>query len=118
MEEMEMMETAAVMATAETVTAAARMTEKASAAATVMMVVEGAAMVAANGRDGDGGSGNDREGSCKGTSVCFLTSPILSHSPPVHMYSPSSPLYYLQGLYLKPMTSRPDGPTTFQKSTH
>jgi hypothetical protein len=57
-------------------------------------------------------------GMCKGTSVCFLTSPILSHSPPVHMYSPSSPLYYLQGPYLKPMTSRPDGPMTFQKSTH
>jgi hypothetical protein len=35
---------------------------------------------------------------CKGTSVHFLTSPILSHSPPVHMYSPSSPLYYSQGL--------------------
>jgi hypothetical protein len=35
---------------------------------------------------------------CKGTSVRFLTSPILSHSPPVHMYSPSSPLYYSQGL--------------------
>jgi hypothetical protein len=25
---------------------------------------------------------------CKGTSVCLLTSPILSHSPPVHMFSP------------------------------
>jgi hypothetical protein len=36
--------------------------------------------------------------SCKGTSVRFLTSPILSHSPPVHMYSPSSSLYYSQGL--------------------
>jgi hypothetical protein len=36
---------------------------------------------------------------CKGTSVCFLTSYILSHSPPVHMYSPSSPLYYPQGPY-------------------
>jgi hypothetical protein len=36
---------------------------------------------------------------CKRTSVLFLTSPILSHSPPVHMYSPSSPLYYLQGPY-------------------
>jgi hypothetical protein len=35
---------------------------------------------------------------CKGTSVCFLTSPIFSHSP-VHMYSPSSPLYYSQGSY-------------------
>jgi hypothetical protein len=29
----------------------------------------------------------------KGTSVRFLTSPILSHSPPVHMYSPSSVLF-------------------------
>jgi hypothetical protein len=38
-------------------------------------------------------------GDCKGASVLFLTSPILSHSPPVHMYSPSSPLYYLQGPY-------------------
>jgi hypothetical protein len=55
---------------------------------------------------------------CKGTSVCFLTSPILSHLLPVHMYSPSSPLYYLQGPYLQPTTFRPDGPTTFQKSTH
>jgi hypothetical protein len=36
----------------------------------------------------------------KGTSVRFLTSPILSHSPPVHMYSLSSPLYYFQGPYL------------------
>jgi hypothetical protein len=34
------------------------------------------------------------------------------------MYSPSSPLYYLQGPYLKLMISRPDSPTTFQKSTH
>jgi hypothetical protein len=24
---------------------------------------------------------------CKGTSIHFLTSPLLSHSPPVHMYS-------------------------------
>jgi hypothetical protein len=37
---------------------------------------------------------------CKGTSVRFLTSPILSHSPPVHMYSLSSPLYHFQGPYL------------------
>jgi hypothetical protein len=37
---------------------------------------------------------------CKGTSIRFLTSPILSHSPHVHMYSPSSPLYHLQGSYL------------------
>jgi hypothetical protein len=37
---------------------------------------------------------------CKGTSVCFLTSPILSHSPPVHMYSLYSPLYHFQGPYL------------------
>jgi hypothetical protein len=56
--------------------------------------------------------------SCKGTSILFLTSPILSHSPPVHMYPPSPPLYYLQGSYLKPTTSRPKCPTTFQKSTH
>jgi hypothetical protein len=27
-------------------------------------------------------------GPCKGTSVCFLTSPLLSYSPPVHMYFP------------------------------
>jgi hypothetical protein len=44
---------------------------------------------------------------CKGTSVHFLTSPLLSYSPPVHMYSPSSPLYHLQGLQPKPMTSIP-----------
>jgi hypothetical protein len=37
---------------------------------------------------------------CKGTSVRFLTSPILSHLLPVHMYSPSSSLHYLQGPYL------------------
>jgi hypothetical protein len=37
---------------------------------------------------------------CKGTSVRFLTSPIFSHSPPVHMYSLSSPLYHFQGPYL------------------
>jgi hypothetical protein len=37
------------------------------------------------------------ESNCKGTSVHFLTSPILSHSSPVHMYSLSLPLYYLQG---------------------
>jgi hypothetical protein len=41
---------------------------------------------------------------CKGTSVHFLTSHILSHSPHVYMYSPSSPLYYLQGSHLRPMT--------------
>jgi hypothetical protein len=34
------------------------------------------------------------------------------------MYSPYSPLYYLQGSYLRPTTSRPDWPMTFQKSTH
>jgi hypothetical protein len=34
------------------------------------------------------------------------------------MYSPSPPLYYLQGSYLKPTTSRPECPMTFQKSTH
>jgi hypothetical protein len=55
---------------------------------------------------------------CKVTSVRFLTSPIISHSPPVHMYSPSPPLYYLQESYLRPTTYRPDCPTTFQKSTH
>jgi hypothetical protein len=49
---------------------------------------------------------------CKGTLVLFLTSPILSHSSPVHMYSPPSPLYYPQGLYPEPTTPRPDGPTT------
>jgi hypothetical protein len=37
---------------------------------------------------------------CKGTSVRFLTSPILAHSPPVHMYSLHSPLYHFQGPYL------------------
>jgi hypothetical protein len=36
---------------------------------------------------------------CKGTSVHFLTSPLISHFPPVHMYSPSLPLYHLQGSY-------------------
>jgi hypothetical protein len=37
---------------------------------------------------------------CKGTSIRFLTSPILAHSPPVHMYSLHSPLYHFQGPYL------------------
>jgi hypothetical protein len=55
---------------------------------------------------------------CKGTSIRFLTSPVLSHSTLVYMYSPSPPLYYLQGSYLKPTTFRPECPTTFQKSTH
>jgi hypothetical protein len=57
-------------------------------------------------------------GRCKGTSVYFLTSPILSHSTLVHMYSPSPPLYQFQGPHLKPMTFKPDGPMTFQKSTY
>jgi hypothetical protein len=48
------------------------------------------------------------EGSC----------PLLSHSPPVHMYSHSSPLYHFQGPYLQPTTSRPNGLMTCQKSTH
>jgi hypothetical protein len=39
-----------------------------------------------------------REPACKETSIRFLISYTLSHSPPVHMYSPSSPLYYSQGL--------------------
>jgi hypothetical protein len=55
---------------------------------------------------------------CKGTSVCFLTSPILSHSPPVNMYSPFPLLYQFQGPHLKLTTSRPDGPMTLQKLTH
>jgi hypothetical protein len=37
---------------------------------------------------------------CKGTSVRFLTSPILSHLLSVHRYSPSSPPYSLQGPHL------------------
>jgi hypothetical protein len=55
---------------------------------------------------------------CKGTSICFLTLYILSHSLAVHMYSPSSPLYYPQGLYPQPTTPRPNGPMTLWKSTH
>jgi hypothetical protein len=39
--------------------------------------------------------------------VCFLTSPLPSYSPPVHMYSISSPLYHLHGSYPKPTTSTP-----------
>jgi hypothetical protein len=64
---------------------------------------------------------------CKGTSVRFLTSSLLSYSPPVYMYSLSSPLYHLQGLHRQLTTSiptarrllfrrpddfYPDGPTT------
>jgi hypothetical protein len=37
---------------------------------------------------------------CKGTSVRFLTPPILSHLLSVHSYSPSSPLHSLQGPHL------------------
>jgi hypothetical protein len=37
---------------------------------------------------------------CKGTSVHSLTFPLISHSPHVHIYFPSSPLYNLQGPYL------------------
>jgi transposase InsO family protein len=36
---------------------------------------------------------SQRQDHCKGTSARFLTSPILSHSTLVHMYSPSPPLY-------------------------
>jgi hypothetical protein len=36
----------------------------------------------------------------KGTSVHFLTYSLFSYSPPVYMYSLSSPLYHLQGLHL------------------
>jgi hypothetical protein len=68
------------------------------------------------------GSGSENQGSgsgnCKGTSIHFLTSPILSHSSPVHMYSYFPPLYQFQGLHLKPTTFRPNGPMTFQKLTH
>jgi hypothetical protein len=42
-------------------------------------------------------------------------------SPTLHLFiclHPPSPLYYLQGPCLRPTTSRPDSPTTFQKSTH
>jgi hypothetical protein len=44
---------------------------------------------------------------CKGTSVHFLTSSLLSYTPPVYMYSLSSPLYHLQGLHLQLTTSIP-----------
>jgi hypothetical protein len=44
---------------------------------------------------------------CKGTSVRFLTSSLLSYSPPVYIYFLSSPLYHLQGLHLQPTTSIP-----------
>jgi hypothetical protein len=81
-------------------------------------VDSGAIMIGGGGsREAGGGNGRD-DIQCKGTSVRFLTSPLLSHFPPVHMYFPYSLLYHLQGLYLKPTTFRPDGPTTFQKSTH
>jgi hypothetical protein len=37
----------------------------------------------------------------EGTSVHFLTSPLLSYSPPVHMYPPPSAVDHLQGLHRK-----------------
>jgi hypothetical protein len=52
-----------------------------------------------SGRDSEESGGEQKNGRCKGISVRFLTSPILSHLLPVHMYFPSS-LYYLQGPYL------------------
>jgi hypothetical protein len=53
----------------------------------------------------------------KGTSVCFLTSPLFSYSSPVHMYSISSPLYYLQGLHSKANDLHTHSPMTLQKLT-
>jgi hypothetical protein len=54
---------------------------------------------------------------CKGTSVCFFTSPLFSYSSPVHMYSISSPLYHLQGLHSKADDLRTHSPMTLQKLT-
>jgi hypothetical protein len=42
---------------------------------------------------------NPVEQNCEGTSICFPTFYTPPHSPPVHMYSPSSPLHYSQGPY-------------------
>jgi hypothetical protein len=41
----------------------------------------------------EGYNGTEIWNDCKGTSIRFLTSPVLSHSTLVHMYSPSLPLY-------------------------
>jgi hypothetical protein len=62
-----------------------------------------------------------RWGGCKGTSICFLTSPLLSHYPP---HPPLSicilpiPWYHLPGPHSKPNDFCTPSPTTFQKSTH
>jgi hypothetical protein len=39
-------------------------------------------------------------GHCKGTSICFLTSPLLSYSP-LFIYTSPTPLYHLQGPHSK-----------------
>jgi hypothetical protein len=58
---------------------------------------------------------------CKGTSVHFLTYPLLSYYPP---HLPLSicilpiPLYHLQGPHSKADDFRIQSPMTFQKSTH
>jgi hypothetical protein len=54
-------------------------------------VTEGPATTQAMTQDKEVGESERDE--CKGTSVHFLTSPVLSHSTLVHMYSPSPPLY-------------------------
>jgi hypothetical protein len=72
---------------------------------------------------GDEATPDELDIACKGTSVLFLTSPLLlpPSTPPVHMYIPHTsvtPQYHLQGPYPKPTTIIPKSPTTFQRSTH
>jgi hypothetical protein len=59
----------------------------------------------------------DESPHCKGTSIHFLTSPLFSYSPPVHMYSISSPLCYLQGLHSRTDDLCTHSLTTLQKPT-
>jgi hypothetical protein len=55
---------------------------------------------------------------CKGTSVCFLTSPILPYSPLLSICTFPIPLHHLQGPHSKADDFHTHNQTTFQKSTH
>jgi hypothetical protein len=57
------------------------------------------------------------QSSCKVTSICFLTSPLLPYSPLVHMYFPHTPVPSL-GTTPKADDFHIQSPTTFQMSTH
>jgi hypothetical protein len=81
-------------------------------------------LVRKNGRLGRCITLMSRNGSVRGHlsfSLPLLSSPTTPSTPPVHMYIPHTsvtPRYHLQGPYQKPTTFIPEGPTTFQRSTH